>query len=188
MRIFSIPAVLLVLLASGLPTRAQDTTIQRSFGGETVRLDLSSGTFHIAGSPDGRIRVIRRPSSDPISVRLDVNAFGTRADVKVAGTSPGSAAEIELPARVDLTITVTGASLRVSGISGSKNISGDTGRVEVAVGHLDQYGRVTASVRTGSVSAPMGTSKNDQKSFEWTGSGAYDLRVQLNQGNIALIN
>ena len=187
MRILSVPVVLLVLLASGITTRAQDSTIQRSFGGDTVRLDLSSGTFHITGSRDGRIRVIRRPSSDPISVRLDVNAFGTRADLKVAGTSPGSAVEIELPTRVDLTITITGASLRVNGISGSKNISGDAGRVEVVVGHLDQYGRVTASVRTGSVRAPM-AHKNDQKSFEWTGSGAYDLTVRLNQGNIALIN
>jgi hypothetical protein len=167
----------------------QDGAIQRSFAGDTVHLELSSGTYRVTSSHNGRIRVIPRPANNPLSVRLDVNRFGTQANVTVAGSGSGSTVEIELPPRVDLVVTMRGASLVVGRIEGNKNISGDTGQIEVAVGNPAQYDRIKATVRSGSVIIPRAaTGKDRQRSFESTGSGSRSLTVQLNQGNITLLD
>jgi hypothetical protein len=133
--------------------------------------------------------VIPSPRSNPLNVRLDVNTFGTEAAVKVSGPSAGSAIEIELPYHVDLAVTLRGASLQVSGVQGSKHISGDTGQVEVAMGNPAQYERIKATVRTGSVVAPgTAAGKDGQRSFEWTGTGALRLTVHLNRGTVTLLD
>lgn len=99
----------------------------------------------------------------------------------------GFDADIELPTRVNLVIALAAGSLHVTGIEGSKDISAETGEIEIAIGDREQYRRVTVSVQSGGLSVP-GFSDNARglRSFEWTGKGEYDLRVRLNTGNVTL--
>jgi hypothetical protein len=161
--------------------------VQRSFDGETVKLELSAGAYWITPSYEGRIRVLPRSKTDQVSVRVNVSTFGRRADVTVRGPEHGFEADIEVPRRVNLVVTLAAGALRLRGIEGSKDISAKSGEIEIEMGDRHQYGHVMALVRTGAVNLP-GFQNNPpgQRSFEWTGNGAHDLRVRLNAGSITL--
>ena len=136
------PGVVALLLASaagpGVLAREPDA-VQRSFGGNAVHLDLSTGHYRISVSPDDRIRVRPRAPHDQVSTRIAVNLLGTRATVRVAGPKDGVHADIELPARVRVAVELAGGSLRVNGLRGSTEWTGrsehdfrldlDTGRI-----------------------------------------------------------
>jgi len=137
---------MLALFIAAVPISAQ---MQRSFGGETVHVELSAGTYRITGSDDGRIRVVPRTKTDHVSVRLNVGTLGRRADVKVTGPNDGFDADIELPRRVNIVVTLAGGTLHLRGIDGNKNISGKSGEIEIELGNRNQHGQITASVRRG---------------------------------------
>jgi hypothetical protein len=161
--------------------------VQRSFSGETVHLELSAGAYWITPSHEGLIRVLPRAKADQMSVRVNVSTMGTRANVTVRGPKDGFAADIELPLRVNLAVSLTAGALRVRGIEGSKEISAESCEIEVELGDRNQYGRVLALVRTGAVIPPaFRDGQPGQRSFEWTGSGLHDLRVRLDAGTITL--
>jgi hypothetical protein len=191
MRNLSAVGVVIVLIVFSLATGvlAQDEIVQRSFAGDSVYLDLSSGSYRVTDSPDGRIRVIPRTKMDQVSIRLSVNAFGNRADVRVRGPRDAFEANIELPTRVNIVVAIPSGALRVSGIAGSKNISVKAGEIEVAIGNPQTYRRVVVSVQAGKLSAPMfPNDKRSPQSLEWTGNGEYDLKVRLDSGNVTLLD
>jgi hypothetical protein len=172
-------------------TVGQEHAIQRSFAGDTVQMDLSIGHYRVTPSPDDRIRVTpltkNGSESNKISVRLDVNLFGTRADLRVRGPREGLEARIELPKRVNLVASLAGGSLQVSGVEGSKDIEAKTGDIEISVGDRDRYKRVTASVGSGDLTAPAFDDRGSgPRSFEWTGKGASDIRIRLDVGRLTL--
>ncbi len=101
---------------------AQDDSVQRSFGGDTIRLDLSAGNYKITASPDRRIRVTPRTKTDEVSTRVTVNLLGTRATVRVVGPKDGFDADIQLPADVEVEL-VAGSRL-LSGVEGSTDVQG----------------------------------------------------------------
>ena len=172
------------LAAAAASTAAQ---VQRSFSGETVHLELSAGAYWITASHEGLIRVLPRAKADQMSVRVNVSTLGTRANVSVRGPKDGFAADIEVPRRVDLVVSLTAGALRVRGIEGSKEISAESGEIEIELGDRNQYGRVTALVRTGAVNLPgLRDNQPARRSLEWTGSGPHDLRVRLDAGTITL--
>jgi hypothetical protein len=183
--------VLLVALGIAAPGLAQEPAIERSFAGGSVRMDLGSGHYRVMASSDDRIRVTPvsrkgRPSAD-ISVRLDVNFLGTRADLRVTGPKEGFDAEIELPKRIDVVAKLAGGSLRVNGVEGSKNIDARGGDVEIGIGDPGQYKRVVASVGSGELTTSVLQARtSDSRSVEWTGNGAYDLRVRVDAGRVSL--
>jgi hypothetical protein len=173
------------------PTTTQEPAIQRSFAGNTVRMDLSTGDYRVAASLDDRIRVTplskNGSQSNKVSVRLDVNLLGTRADLRVTGPQEGIAALIELPKRVNLVASLAGGSLQMGGVQGSKDIEAKTGDIEISVGDRDQYKRVIASVRSGNLTASAFDAKGTvHRSFEWEGNGAYDIRIRLDSGRLIL--
>jgi hypothetical protein len=95
-----------LLAASGMTvdaTPAQDA-IQRSFRGNAVHLDLSAGNYRITPSSDGRIRVTPRTNAEQVSTRITVNLLGTQATIRMVGPKSGFEAEIELPARVSVSV------------------------------------------------------------------------------------
>ena len=176
-----------IVVAVAVLASAASAQVQRSFGGETVNLELSAGTYWVTASYDGRIRILPRTKADQASVRLNVNTLGRRADVTVTGPKDGFEADIELPRHVQMIVTLAGGTLRVRGIDGSKNISAKTGEIDIEIGDRNRYGRVIASVRTGAVNPPgFHTGQPDRRSFEWTGSGIHDLNVRLDSGTITL--
>jgi hypothetical protein len=183
--------IFLAACAVATPITGQEHAIQRSFAGDTVHMDLSIGHYRVTASVDDRIRVTpltkNGSQSNNLSVRLDVNLFGTRADLRVRGPREGLEAQIELPKRVNLVASLAGGSLQVIGVDGSKDIEVKTGNVEVSVGDRDRYKRVTASVRSGDLTAPAFDDRGSgPRSFEWTGKGAYDMRIRLDAGRLTL--
>jgi len=180
-----------VLAASALSVYAfaQEHSVQRSFGGDTVDLHLLVGNYRVTASPDNRIRVTPRTKTDQVSTRITVNLLGTRATVRVVGPKDGFDADIQLPARVSVVVELAGGSLQLSGVEGSKEIAADTGNIEIAVGNRELYRRVTASVEHGELTAlAFDESARSLRSFQWTGKGAHDLRVRLDRGRVTLKN
>jgi hypothetical protein len=182
-------AAFLVASAVCASLLAQDDSVQRSFAGEAVRLDLSTGNYRIAASPDNRIRVTPRTRTDQVSTRITVNLLGTRATVRVLGPKDGFDAEIQLPARISVAVEFAGGSLQLRGVEGSKDVVATAGNIEIAVGDRKYYRRVMASVQSGELTvAAFGETARGVRSFEWTGNGAHDLRVRLDNGRLTLKN
>jgi hypothetical protein len=75
-RLATVTLVLLAVSGLGTGAFAQDP-VQRSFGGDTVRLNLSTGNYRVTSSSDDKIRVIPRTDPDKVSVRLSTNVMGT---------------------------------------------------------------------------------------------------------------
>jgi hypothetical protein len=181
--------VVIVASALSVYALAQEHAVQRSFGGNTVDLDLSVGNYRVAASPDNQIRVTPRTKTDQVSARITVNLWGTRATVRVVGPREGFDADIELPGRVGVVVELAGGSLQLSGVEGSKDLAARTGSIEIAVGDLKHYRRVTASVQSGELTASaFDGSARGVRSFQWTGTGAHDLRVRVDNGRITLKN
>jgi hypothetical protein len=186
-RLATVTVVLVAALAPCGPAFAQEDSVQRSFGGDTVYLDLSIGNYSVTASPDDRIRVTPRTKANQVSSRINVNLLGTRATVRVVGPKDGFDADIHVPARVGLEIELAGGSLQVSRVEGSKDIAADTGHIEISVGDRERYRQVTASVRNGELAAPaFDEGAKGIRSFQWTGRGESDLRVRVDRGAITL--
>jgi hypothetical protein len=96
-RLATVTVVVLAALALCVPAFAQEDSVQRSFGGDTVHLDLSVGNYSVTASPDDRIRVTPRTKTDQVSSRISVNLLGTRATVRVVGPKEGFDADIQVP-------------------------------------------------------------------------------------------
>ena len=96
----------LILLAPGpyLSVAAHEDSVERSFRGDQVHLDLSAGHYRVTASPDKRIRVRPRTKTDQVSTRITLNLFETRATIRVVGPKDGIEADIELPARVTVSV------------------------------------------------------------------------------------
>jgi hypothetical protein len=182
----------IVLVAvSGMCVRAfaREDPVQRSFGGDTVHLDLSLGNYRVTASPDDRIRVTPRTKTEQVSTRINVNLLGTRAAVRVVGPKDGFAADIQLPARVSVVVELAGGSLQLGGVEGSKDVAANTANIEIAVGDREHYRQVTASVQNGELTASAFDERaRGVRSFQWTGKGAHDLRVRLDRGRVILRN
>lgn len=179
------PLVLLATLAISTGAFAQE----RSFGGDTVQLNLSTGNYRVTSSSDDKIRVIPRTDTDKVSVRLSTNVMGTEATVKVTGPKEGFAADIELPENVRVVAELDGGSLQLSGIRGSKDIAAKSGQIEISVGGKDDYRQVRASVGTGELTAAAFDEKaHGVRTFEWSGKGSYNLNVRVNNGKVTLRN
>ena len=185
------PGARIVLAAAALSVSAfaQEPSLQRSFGGDTVDLRLSAGNYRVTASPDNQIRVTPRTNAAQVSTRITVNLLGTRATVRVVGPKDGFDADIQLPARVGVDVELAGGSLRLSGVEGSKDVRADAGNIEIVIGDGTRYRRVTASVRSGELTASAFDERaRGVQSFEWTGTGPHDLRVRLGQGRLTLKN
>jgi len=185
------PGARVVLVASALYVGAfaQEQSVQRSFGGGTVDLNLSVGHYRVTASPDNRIRVTPRTNTGQVSTRITVNLLGTRATVRVVGPKNGFDADIQLPTRVGVEVELAGGSLQLSGVEGSKDVRADAGNIEIVIGDGSLYRRVTASVRSGELTASAFDERaRGVQSFEWTGTGPHDLRVRLGQGRVTLKN
>lgn len=118
-----VTGVLVVVAVAAMSVSAftQGDAIQRSFGGDAVRLDLSAGTYRVTASPDDRIRVIPRTKADQVSTRITVNLFGTHATVRVVGPQDGFDADIQLPAHVTVDVSLAGGSLQLSGVGPTRS-------------------------------------------------------------------
>lgn len=190
----ALSAVGVVVIVAGSAATAQEKTVQRSFAsGGTVNLDLSAGEYTIIPSATDTIRITaranRKVEPDEVSIRININAAGTRADIEVDGPSNnGVDVEIQLPRRVNLTTDLSAGELKIRGIEGSKDISASAGELDVELGDRNRYRRVNASVKIGELHAPRFDVDKEGffRSFEWNGKGSDNVRVRLLVGELTL--
>jgi hypothetical protein len=189
MRTIVVPAsAALAMLLAGTVAEAKVT--ERAFmAGGTVRLDLAAGEYEIVASKDNHIRVSwdDRGKNADVTLRIDVNA--SRATVRTETPwKDGPTIRIELPRRTNMVVRLTAGDLKINGIEGSKDVSARAGDVIISVGPREQYRYVKASVSVGDLTADAFNVNKDGlfRSFEWTGTGQYELRAQLMAGDLKL--
>jgi len=180
----------LALLLTASVARAEVT--ERTFvSGGTVRLDLAAGEYEIVASKDDRIRVSwdDRGKDAKVSLRIDIQA--SKATVRTETPwKDGPSIRIELPRKTNMIVRLTAGDLNIEGIEGSKDVSAHAGDVAIRVGKRDQYRYVKASVTVGDLTADAFNVNKDGlfRSFEWTGTGQYELRAHLMAGDLKLDN
>lgn len=151
---------------------------------------LSAGEYVIENSPDDHIRLAWQ-TRDPTAarrVRAHVNVEGTSANILTDGPSNGFDVTIAVPTRSDLLIRLSAGDLTIRGVEGHKDVSAWAGELKIGVGAAANYRAVDASVLAGEIQAApfKGSTGGVFRSFQWSGSGAYELRARLTAGEIRL--
>lgn len=165
--------------------------IERAFvqGGQ-IAMDLSAGEYRIGPAKDASIRLrwTTRNPDDGRDVTANVSATGSKARIDTDGPSDGFQVSIEIPARSDVTISLSAGDFAMHGIEGNKDISAWAGELKIGIGRREDYRRVRASVTAGEVRArPFDVMKGGLfRSFTWEGQGRYELRVRLTAGELNL--
>jgi len=179
-------------VAVALPAlvQAQTKTADKAFvTGGKVDVHLDAGDYEVRAAPDNRVRVTMTGNTG--SATVEVAIAGAHADVTVKGTSHTNfKCVIEVPKVSDVAIRLSAGDLTVGEIAGSKDIESTAGDLRIAVGRLDDYGKVDASVKIGDLSpGPFGGSKKEgfvSQSVNWSGTGKYTLRASLGAGDLKL--
>jgi len=156
-----------------------------------IEMQLGAGTYTIRPASDTHIRVIIGENSPRARVALTANA--TRATVAVTETpSNNFQATIEVPKTSDLIVRLSGGNLVLSGITGNKDIDSVAGNAEIAIGDLNDYASMEATVKAGDLNVGAFTGAKTEDSFgllhraSWSGKGKYKLRANLGAGNLVL--
>ncbi|MCU1221027.1 MAG: hypothetical protein JWN42_2224 [Candidatus Angelobacter sp.] len=178
-----------VLSPRSLAAQASVSPAEKDFvSGGRVQITLESGGYEIRASSDNRIHVRWNEAS---GARVKLATTGKSADLRVENTPHNNFhATIEVPPLTDLRIRLTAGDLRVSGITGDKDIEANAGDVIVSVGSANDWGDVDASVTAGDINAPVfRVAKGGLfRSLRWKGPGKYRLHVHLVAGDVNLRN
>jgi len=128
--------------------------------GGKIDFDLDGGAYEIKAASDSHIRVA--VSGTTGNAKVDVGIEGNNATIKVKDTPHSNfRAIVEVPAKSDLVVRLTGGELTVDQIIGNKDVESYGGNVRVAVGDPSEYARVDAAVKAGEIKAqPFGGSKS----------------------------
>jgi hypothetical protein len=189
MRTIVVPAASALALLLAGNVGAAGVTERKFVSGGSVRLELDAGDYEIVGSRDDRIRVVSDDPDGSVDVTLRVDAESSRATLRVdTPWNEGANVRIELPSRTNIVVRLSAGDLKIRGIEGSKDVSAQAGDVTIDVGSRAQYRYVNASVRIGDLNAdPFNVRKEGLfRSFEWTGTGSYELRAHLTVGDLKL--
>ena len=158
--------------------------------GGKVTMRLSAGQYTIENSPGDAIRLAweTRDPGDASRVRARVDVDGASAMVHAEGPSNGFTVTIGVPTRSDLWIRLSAGDLTIRGVEGHKDVSAWAGELKIGVGAASQYRVVDTAVLAGEIqAAPFQGSKGGVfRSFQWTGTGPYELRARLTAGEITL--
>ena len=156
-----------------------------------IEMQLGAGTYAIRPASDTHIRVTISENSPRARVALTANA--TRATIAVTETPTNNfQATIEVPRTSDLIVRLSGGNLVLSGITGNKDIDSVAGNAEIAIGDLNDYASMEATVKAGDLNVGAFTGAKTTDSFgllqraSWSGKGKYTLRANLGAGNLVL--
>ncbi len=187
-------AILALLLGSPAATGqalAQEKTAERAFAaGGRVWMDLSAGDYTVRAGRNDRVYV-RASAADAEAaraVKVNIETSGSEARIVTDGPHNNFRVTIEVPPQSDIQIRLSAGDLRVSGITGSKDISSWAGDVDIDVGRASDYGDVDAAVKAGDIRASaFRVDKSGLfRSFSWKGPGRYRLHVRLTAGNLRM--
>jgi hypothetical protein len=190
---FAIPLALMLLAGTTTAFQASSTgqPVDTPFPkAGTIKMSLAAGDYRISGRADERIRVAWRADRPEQAENLKAGAEvrGNSAVITTSGFKSGVHFTIDLPARSDVEIDLTAGDLDVRGIEGNKRVESWAGDVSIDIGQPGQYRTVEASVRAGDLTAtPFKVSTGGlMRSFNWTGTGPYSLKVKLFAGDLTL--
>jgi len=158
--------------------------------GAAIQMDLAAGQYFLRASPDARLRVrwTTREPGDESKVYAKAEVTGSEARVSISGPSNGFSVTIEVPARSNVTVTLTAGDFSIDALDGDVDISAWAGKMQVGVGNPAGYYSVYASVTAGHILADgFGGEKGGLlRSVSWEGKGKHALRVRLTAGEIIL--
>lgn len=179
-------AMFLVSCSSSKPDQPPVMKVEKPFAAAgSVEMQLEGGNYIIRASQDERIRVSFAGNTGNAIAELVTN--GTHANLAIRDTPHSDfQATVEVPARVDLTVHLSGGNLDVAAITGNKDIDSKAGNVGISIPNSNDYGTVDAAVRVGNLSAgPFGDSGSGvSPRLKWSGPGKYTLRASLGAGNL----
>jgi phage baseplate assembly protein gpV len=189
-------AVLAGTLIAGVGARqsqapASDGVVERPFpAGGQVTLDLSAGQYSVIGTDQAKV-VARWHVSDPSKARevsVTAQTAGNQARVDIDGPHNNFRAEIEVPARSDVWVSLSAGDLTTRGLQGSQDISAWAGKIVLGVLKPEAYRSVTASVTAGEIkAAAFDLHKGGLfRSIAREGTGPHTLRVRLTAGEVIL--
>jgi hypothetical protein len=187
-------ANLVVLAAIGLascsskPEQPPVVKVEKPFAAAgSIEMQLDGGDYTIRAGPDERIRVSFGGNTGNAAAELATS--GTRANLAIRDTPHNNfRATVEVPARADLTVHLTGGNLEIAAITGNKDIDSKAGNVGISIPNANDYGSVDASVQVGNLDAgPFGNSGSGlSPHLQWSGPGKYTLKASLGAGNLEL--
>ena len=153
----------------------------------TIDMQLDGGDYIVRAGHDEHIRVSFTGDPGNASAVLAANGAGANLSIKDTPHSDFRAT-IEVPARSDIAVHLTGGNLAIGAIAGSKEIDSKAGNVEISVSNAHDYATVDASVKIGDLNAgPFGDSASGlSPHLKWSGPGKYTLRADLGAGNLEL--
>lgn len=187
-----IALIVLTIVTSGSVLYAQYGVTEKLFvSAGRIEMQLGAGSYQIRPASDTHIRITIADNSPRARVALTTNA--TRATVAVTETpSSNFQATIEVPKTSDLIVRLSGGNLVLSGITGNKDIDSVAGNAEIAIGDLNEYASMEATVKAGDLNVGAFTGAKTEDSFgllhraSWSGKGRYTLRANLGAGNLVL--
>ncbi len=182
-------AVFMCAVAGAAHAFAQTKSADRPFvSGGKIDVHLDAGDYEVRAGTDNHIRVTMTGNTGNATIALD--ATGSHADVTVRNTPHTNfRCVIEVPKTSDVAVRLSAGDLDVGPITGSKDIESTAGDVKIAVGRLDDYASVDASVTVGDLSGgPFGDASGSfvAHSIKKTGKGRFTFRAHLGTGDLIL--
>src|SRR5215470_5475485 len=184
----------MVVVALGqAPASRPSNTFETCFaGGGVIRFKLSSGDYTLRPAPSDRI-VMRWSANDSADdgemrkIKVYADIKDSVAIMRTDGPTKKARIDIEIPAHTDLFIRLRGGDVRIAGIEGNKDVSMTAGDLKIDLSP-ESYAHVHASVTIGDLRAQtLGISRDGlRNSFDWNGSGKYNLRASLFAGDLTL--
>lgn len=163
--------------------------VKFSAGGQ-VHMDLCSSGIDVKGVDENVLRVSYWPQgarTGDLRVRLETS--GSRGDIKVAGCPRNNfEMKIEVPKASNLYVRMFAGELKVSGLTGDKDVQLHAGQLTMEIGEASDYAHVDASVNSGELDArPFDVEKGGLfRSFERSGPGKYRLHAHVGAGELDL--
>jgi hypothetical protein len=159
--------------------------------GASIQMDLSAGQYFVRASPDARLRVrwTTRDPGDASKVYAKAEVTGTDGRVSISGPSNGFSVTIEVPARSNVTVSLSAGEFSIDALDGNVDLSAWAGKMQVGVGDPAAYYSVYASVTAGQIRADRfgGEKGGLLRSISWEGKGKHAVRVRLTAGEIILV-
>jgi hypothetical protein len=154
--------------------------------GRHLTMRLRAGDYEIVGVDSPGIRVKCALDDEPADVKISLAA----GDLRVYGGSNHSVhVRIEIPRTTDLVIRLTAGDMRVSGVTGDKDVELRAGDLTISVEHPEEYRVAEGSVLAGDLRADaFGITKDGLfRHFRKDNpKGRYRLRAELLAGDLTL--
>ncbi len=189
MKSIAIAAAVVSAVAAPAFVHAQTKTADKPFvSGGKIDVHLDAGDYEVRAGAGNHVRVTMSGNSGNATVAVDIS--GSHADVTVTNTTHTNFhCVIEVPKTSDVAIRLSAGDLDVGAITGSKDIESTAGDLKIAVGRLEDYASVDASVRVGDLSGgPFGSPDGSfvAHSIKKTSKGRYTFRAHLGVGDLTL--